>query len=479
MKDFRHMRDLLDTVRKTTADHRMIERGSGVVVGLSGGPDSAALAHVLQNLAIEGDFWIAAAHLDHGLRPESHLDAACAEGLAKRLGIPIRMKKEDVGRLAKFQGVSIEEAGRWARYAFFEEVRASLGAAVIATAHHADDQVETFLLRIFRGSSVQGLGGIPPVRQRIIRPLARLTREEILDYVKRHDIEYRVDETNLDVRTDRNFIRNRLIPVILERFPGFRSTVGRTVELIRQEEELLDDLSAQLATQSISREGDEVILDIAALRDAPPALASRVVLSALYELSGPETRWGRIHIQAALKLIRNANPSARACMPDHILLLREYDKLRIVRTAQGDVSNPIDISLSGPGTVEIVEAGMTLVFGLIDLDSPSAPPEEPTVEWFDADRVTFPLRIRGPLPGDRIRPWGMQGSRKIKEILIDAKIPARSRKTFPLVLSGDEILLVPGIRRSRAAAIEPATRRVLVIELEEHPAPDTISPSRM
>jgi len=291
--------------------------------------------------------------------------------------------------------------------------------------------------------------------------------------VKQHEIEYRIDETNLNVRTDRNFIRNRLIPVIMERFPGFRSTIGRTVELIRQEELLLNDLSAQLATQSISREGEEVILDIAALRDAPPVLASRVVLSALYELSGPETRWGRIHVQAALKLIRNANPSARACMPDRILLLREYNKLRIVRTPREDVSNPIDISVSGPGTVEIVEAGMTLVFGLIDLDRPSAPPEEPTVEWFDADRVTFPLRIRGPVPGDRIRPWGMQGSRKIKEILIDAKIPVASRKAFPLVVSGDEILLIPGIRRSSAAAIEFATRKVLVIKLEETTSTNT------
>lgn len=472
MKEYRHMRDLLDTVRKTIEDHRMVERGSGIVLGLSGGPDSAGLAHVLKDLSVERDFWVVAAHLDHGLRPESHLDALCAENLAKRLDIPFRMKKENVGLLAKSRGISIEEAGRRARYAFFEEVRSSLGASAIATAHHADDQVETFLLRIFRGSSVQGLGGIPPVRQRIIRPLARLTREEILDYVTRHEIEYRIDETNLDVRTDRNFIRNRLIPVIAERFPGFRSTIGRTVELIGQEEQFLDDLSAQLAGRSVSREGDALVLDVAALRDAPPALASRVVLLALYQLSGPETRWGRIHVQAALKLIGNENPSARAGMPDHILLMREYEKLRIVRTLKGDVSKPIDISVNGPGTVEIVEAGMTLVFGFFDLNSRSVPPVDPAVEWFDADRLTFPLRIRGPLPGDRFRPWGMQGSRKIKEILIDAKIPAGSRKNFPLVVSGDEILWIPGIRRSRAAAIEPATDRVLVIKLEETPSPE-------
>lgn len=465
MKNFRNKSDLPAIVRTTVADHKMIESGSGVIVGLSGGPDSVVLIHVLHHLSADGDFWIAAAHLDHGLRPESPFDAACAVEITEKLGIPIRVRKADVRALAKSQGISVEEAGRRIRYSFFEETRIALGASAIATAHHADDQIETFLLRIFRGSSLQGLGGIPPVRERIIRPLARVTRKEILRYATEHNLEYRTDDTNLDLGTDRNFIRNRLIPIIEERFPGFRNPIGRTVELIRQEEQFLNDLASELATASISRDRDGLIVSVLGLRAASSVLASRVLLLALYEVSGPEVRWGRIHVESALALLHASNPSARITLPNRIELIRDYDKLRIRVKTPGETSPPLDMIVFGPCSVEIPKTRMVLLFRAFEVQYEPELPKEPTTEWFDADRLPFPLRVRNPLPGDRIRPLGMQGSRKVKKVLIDAKIPVDVRKTLPLVLRGDEIVWVPGIRRSRTASIKPSTRRVLEMKL--------------
>ncbi len=174
--------NLLSIIRKTIEEYRMLVSGTGVVVGASGGPDSTAMLHALNVLKDDIGFRIIAAHLDHGLRPESGLDAQFVSDVAKGLGIDFEVKSINVRDLAKKLNISIEEAGRRARYDFFEEVRKNVGAGVVATGHHQDDELETFFLRIFRGSSIKGLRGIPPVRGRIIRPLINCRRSEILDF---------------------------------------------------------------------------------------------------------------------------------------------------------------------------------------------------------------------------------------------------------------------------------------------------------
>jgi tRNA(Ile)-lysidine synthase len=373
----------------------------------------------------------------------------------------------NVSSVAAEKGVSIEEAGRIVRYAFFEEIREFVGAQAVATAHHLDDEIETFFLRIFRGSSPKGLRGIRPVRGHIIRPLLCMTRKQIMAFLEREQIPYRLDPTNLEDNTDRNFVRNRLIPLVGERFPDFAKPLKRSMDLIEREEGLLQELTSELYSQAVSRIDHGLVFDLQELRSAPDALVARVIVLALYEISGVETRWQRSHVDAILDMIHSENPSAEIHLPGDLIIHREYERLKLSRGAQEDLED-YAIDVVEPGKVHVPGAGVTFNFRILPKRALTATDLATTRRvWFDADEIGFPLTVRNPLPGDRFQPWGMDGTRKLKKVLIDAKVPLRERKSFPLVVKGDEILWVPRIRRGMAAPVIPDTERVLEVSIAE------------
>jgi tRNA(Ile)-lysidine synthase len=476
MKRDESKKDFLNSVTKIIQRHGMIRPGDGVVAAVSGGPDSTALLHILNTLKAEMEFWMVPAHLDHRLRRESGKDAEFVREMSRELGMEARIRSVDVGEIAARRGMSIEEAGRSARYAFFEEIRASTGAGVIATAHHADDAFETFFLRIFRGSSLQGLTGIAPTRGCIVRPLIETSRARIMRFLEDQGIPYRIDPTNLDVSSDRNFIRNRLIPAIEEHFPNFRSPLERTVELLGEEEQFVNERAKELYSQAVSRSDAGLEMSIRDLRSAPMVLASRAILLALYAFSGPDVRWTRCHVRAIWRLLRSASPSGMAHLPGDILAAREYDRLLLSRGTTAESAPQREIEIFELGTVEVPGTGHILSLQL--LERQGIRPEEYdgiTAAAFDADKVPFPLTIRNPRPGDRFRPWGLNGTRKLKKVLIDLKIPQSLRKSLPLLLKGDEILWIPGVRRSDAAPIQDSTRRVLEVSIVKCSRPLTDS----
>lgn len=462
MKRDESTKDLLTSVKKVIQRYGMIQPGDGVVAAVSGGPDSTALMHILNMLKTEMDFWIVPAHLDHRLRSESGADAEFVRDMSRELGMEARISIVDVREAAARGGISLEEAGRRVRYAFFEEVRACTGARVIATAHHVDDVFETFFLRIFRGSSLQGLTGIAPTRGCIVRPLIETSRARIIRFLEEEGIPYRIDPTNLDVSSDRNFVRNRLIPTIEDYFPTFRNPLKRTIGLLGEEEEFVEGLAEKLYIETISCCDTGLQMSVPGLVSAPAVLASRVILLALYGFSGPDVRWTRSHVRTVWKLIHSANPSGVAHLPGGLLVAREYDRLLLSSSVAAELAPQPEILVSGPGTVEVPGAGHILTLqlrereGILPQDYDGI-----TRAAFDADELPFPLTIRTPRPGDRFRPWGMQGTRKLKKVLIDLKMPRGRRERLPLLLKDDVILWIPGIRRSDAAPIRSTTRRVL------------------
>ncbi len=460
--------DLPDMVRDTIARHQMIPRDSVVVVGVSGGPDSVALLHVLHMLSQDWNFRIVAGHLDHGLRPDAEDDAKFVQDMAEGLGILSVVEQVDVREKAARCGVSVEEAGRRERYAFFERVRSECKAAAIATAHHRDDALETFFLRVLRGSSHAGLHGIPVKRGHIIRPLITATRTEILSFLHERHLPFRIDQTNLAVDTDRNFIRNRLFPLIGERFPGFRAPVERSMGLIAQEDAFLAHEAMNLYAGSVVACGDELNISLKRMLRGPTVLQARVVVLALYQMSGPEVRWSRPHVQAILRLANSDKPSGVLNLPGRLLLSREYDRLILSAGPKEPGPVPFNILVRGPGKVDIPAAGMTLTFRILsEMSDIDLHAKDADKVFFDADMVPFPLTLRTFTPGDRFRPWGMEGTRKLKKVLIDAKIPLRLRRVLPLVVKDREILWIPRVRRSAAAAVGPETTRMLEIALVE------------
>ncbi len=458
-------KQLLDSTRNTLKRYSMIEPGYGVVCGVSGGPDSTAMLHVLDRLRSEFNFSVIVAHLDHALRPESPQEADFVRDMAEKLGVGAYVKRVDVQALARDKGVSIEEAGRYARYSFFEETRISAGAHVIATAHHRDDELETFFLRSFRGSSLAGLGGIPPVRANIIRPLIGADRNRILCFLRYEQIPYLIDPTNLTADTDRNFIRNRVIPVIRERFPDFAGPLSGTMDRVRQEDLFLERLSHDLYSRTVFSGPEGLEMQVSGLAETDKVLSSRVILAALYRVSGPDGRWTGTHVDAIRKLILGSNPSARLDLPRGLTLQRKYDRL-IISTEPVETSPFECISVQGPGTIDVPQAGMRIKFRIRRGEQrPVAYPDGIDTALFDADELSFPFELRAPRPGDRFRPWGMQGTRKLKKILIDLKIPFSERRILPLLVRGEEIIWIPGIRRGSAAPVRKDTDRVLEVIL--------------
>ena len=343
----------------------MIATGTGVVVGVSGGPDSTALLHVLNLLKGDLGFTITAAHLDHGLRPESGLDAQFVAEMAKGLGIEFELKSVDVRNLAKRLNISIEEAGRRARYDFLDEVRKKFGADVVATGHHRDDEVETFFLRIFRGSSIKGLRGIPPVRGRIIRPLINCGRSEIIDFLEKEGIAYRIDETNFSTDTDRNFIRNQVMPLVRRRFPNFGMPLKRTMELIKVEDDFLEEETLKIYSAAVHDQGESLAVNISALRGVPGVLIARVFLRALQEFFGVEIRWRQAHLESISWLVRSNNPSSMLDLPEGIKLVKEYDRIVISRHKEIELSQPEITRISGPGKISMSKSGGTIELNVL------------------------------------------------------------------------------------------------------------------
>jgi len=442
----------------------MLEPTAGVVVGVSGGPDSVALLHLLNALKSEMGFWIVAAHMDHGVRVDSWSEAEFVREMGQKMGIRVEAATENVTAAAAEEGVSVEEAGRRCRYRFFEQVRISTAANVIATAHHMDDELETFFLRIFRGSSLHGIKGIAPVRGRIIRPLIRAKRRDIIRFLDAESIPYRVDPTNLKAEPDRNFIRNRLFPVISQGFPNFRNPLIRTLAMLEEEDEFLDGQAKKLCSEAVSTDENCLTLDVQKLVSAPKVLAARAVLLALYNSSGRDERWNRSHIQSLIKSLYGNNPSAHLDLPGGLVADREYKSVMIFRP-KPQVSLSVDeLVVTGPGEVEFLDTGITLRFSLRENgDNLQESLNDACKALFDADKLVFPMTLRAFRPGDRLKPWGLEGSQKLKKLFVNMKVPFRLRRKIPLLVKEEEILWVTGIRRGRAAAVLPETRRILEV----------------
>lgn len=461
---------LLEMVRRTVRRYNMIPRNSMVVVGVSGGPDSMALMNVLYELSRELACRLVIAHVDHQLREQSAEDAAFVLTAASQIGLQVRTLRANVKQCAEAHGISLEEAGRWTRYAFFEKVREELGAQVIATAHHRDDAVETFFLRLLRGSSLRGLGGIPPRRGRVVRPLIHSNRGEILKYLHERGIQYVIDQTNLDSQTDRNFIRNRVFPLLRERFPHFTAPLERTMLLIQKEDSFLEEEAKKVYAETVTENQANCVGNIVKFQLVPDVLLARILRRMLYRVSDNLVRLKKSHIEACLTLVRSHNPSADLQLPGRIQVRREYDRLLVTRLESLTLSEQFELPVREPGEIDIPNSLWKLALKIVEpsqFDYSHSAGER--TAWFDADLITFPLVVRSPRPGDRMRPWGMTGTRKLKKLFIEARVPLRERRRFPLVVMGEEILWIPGVRRGVAAGVKGDTRRVLEMNILASP----------
>jgi tRNA(Ile)-lysidine synthase len=460
---------------ETVARYDLIGRGDAVLVAVSGGPDSVALLHLLAERAAAWKLRLEIAHLDHGLREESARDADFVRLVAENLALPLHTERVDVRDLQRRWHLSIEAAGRKARYRFLQTTADRHGFNKVALAHHADDNAETLLLNLLRGSGRLGLGGMPPVRAgRIIRPLIRTHRADILDYLRRRNLSALADPSNRDNGFLRNRIRNQLIPLLERDYqPGVRAVLHRSAEALRDEEEWIESLIQPLLEQArVAGPPGQLTLDAGVLRGFPSAVQRRVVRAGLGFVQGDLRRIAFVHIEGTLTLINRPGNGGPLHLPGGLRVERRGNILAIGRGDSGlpgQNPSPPEINYSYQlercGVVTVAETGESIVLTAVEPESADPNAAGPRTVFLDAAAVEFPVTIRNFRPGDRFVPLGMEGTQKLKKFFIDHKVPRDQRRRCPLLLSRGRILWVAGHRISREARLTRQTRQVLRADL--------------
>lgn len=305
---------MLEEVLKTIENYNLIEKGDNIVIGVSGGPDSICLLHVLNSLKDQLGIQIFVAHINHMIREEADEETAYVENFCKTLGVQCFIKKKDVQQVAKDEKIGTEEAGRNIRYAFFQEVLEKINANKIATAHNANDKAETILLNIIRGSGTSGLKGIEPKRdEKFIRPLIEISRSEIEEYCQINNLKPKIDKSNLESIYRRNKVRNNLIPYIQKEFnPNIIKTINRLSEVITEENEYLgmvtkntfDNICMEVGIAP-DQSNVQIILDLKKFNSLELVIKRRVILYTISKVLGSTVGIEKVNIDEIIRLCKN------------------------------------------------------------------------------------------------------------------------------------------------------------------------------
>ncbi len=461
-------RPFIVAVEKTIRRYRMLTPGDTVLAGVSGGPDSVALLHLLAAIAQKWSIRLVAAYLNHKLRREAEQEANFVADLSARLSIPCEIGSEDVARYRSLRHISVQQAAREIRYRFYNETAVKHSARKIALGHHSDDNAESVLIHFLRGSGPLGLSGIPPVRDnKFIRPLIDMTRKEIISFLDQNRIEYLTDESNKSFKYLRNRIRHELIPGLKANYnPNIVRQLHHLSAILREEEDFWE--TAVIPTfqdLTIKKGADFIGLDLEGLRQLHPALRKRVIRKGVATIKGDLKRIEFKHIEAIEKLIISLKPSVSFDLPGRVCVTREPETLLFYSHRPGDITPQCYTIHDIEEEVYIRQIDAVLRLSVCEPSAALLAEAGPSCVFLDLDTIQFPLIVRNFVPGDRFRPLGMSGTKKVKDFFIDEKVPIRVRKLCPIVLSEGAVIWIGGYRLSELVKITSQTRKVLKLEL--------------
>ncbi|MGB3861090.1 MAG: tRNA lysidine(34) synthetase TilS [Candidatus Aminicenantaceae bacterium] len=460
---------ILDKFLDAIHDFDLLQKGDKVCVAYSGGRDSTALLSLFLEIQRDWDISLYLGHFNHGIRASSVDDESFVRTIASSQKIPLFVESSDVPSYAKQNKLNLEEAGRLLRYEFLGRIAKTVGGAKIATGHTMSDQAETFFLRLLRGSGLRGLAGIYPVIDgRVIRPLLRIEREEIEDYLEKKGLEYRIDESNFDSSFLRNRIRIDLIPYLKENFdPKIVPRLGKLTSLLMEEETFLDSLSAAKARDVLLEGENRVALDIRKLQSLPLAIQRRVVRHFIHTLRGDLRRISFEDVEQILKL----NEGKEFSLKERFVLKREQGSVFLKEDLLPKVQ--YTYSWTWDQILDIQELGMRFKgTSQENIERSSLRTDNNMEVYLDWSKLKFPLRVRNRWEGDRYQPLGSPGRKKLKEIMRAKGIPQLERDRHPVFLSGDEIVWVLGLPVSEKHKVSPETRTVFVVSVIPNEVPN-------
>ena len=459
---------MLEKASSYIKEYSLFAPGDTVVAAVSGGADSMALLDIiasLRGLRLN----LVVAHLNHLLRgAESDADEEFVRKLAADYGVPFAVRRVDVGEVARKEGRSLEDAGRSARYAFFDEMAVLHKAHAIALAHHADDQAETVLLRLLRGAGGSGLCAMAPKSAgRYVRPLLNVTRGEIEEYLRKRGLAWRTDSSNVDMDFLRNRIRHQLIPLLSAYNPAISERLAATAHALAADEEFLEAATAAAFASHGVKGVDRVTFTVPGVLTEPRAIRLRLFRKAILQARGDLARISFRHLQAIDRLFFSPRPHLSLTLPDGLRAAKIYGEISIFTEEVKYPLLPDEICLNAPGHYPLPGGWILAIdFAQPSDDLKSGPA---TTACFDLDQAPFPWLVRTFRPGDRLSPFGMDGHKKVKNLFIDAKISLALRCRIPLLFCGDTLLWVGGIRRSSAACLTERTKTVIKAEILSTP----------
>ena len=475
-------KDLYFFVKDYIRRENLIRPGEAVAAGVSGGADSVCLLLILERLSREWGFYLCAVHVHHGLRESADADRAYVEELCGRLGIPLHCFQEDAAVAADSWGTGIEEAGRRIRHEAFEKVCRSveeeLGATCLAAvAHHIEDQAETVLFHLCRGTDLRGLRGMEPRNGRFIRPLLEVKRGAIEAYLQEMETPWRTDETNADTAYTRNFLRAEILPRLHE---GVNSAaadhIARFARTCAETEAYLEDRTREALNRCLrepeatrTEKKRSLILSIPALLQEDPLIRGRILYQCLAVSAGTRRDLQRVHIEDLTRLCEGEKNGSLS-LPGRVEALRSGGELylyrRLVRREE-DSGSDADAFVSAGNVYPVQYRGYSVQ--VMDYDGNGASiPRKRYTKWFDYDKIGALPVFRTRQPGDRMTlldPAAPQGKvrKKLARVMLDAKIPSVLRDRLLLPFEGQEALWIPGVRMSDRFRVGPETRKVVEI----------------
>lgn len=471
---------VMDMVRAKVLEwvqrHGLLPGGSRILAACSGGPDSLTLLDLLSGLRHELQFTLYAAHFEHGLRGrESRQDAEFVRQFCADRQVGFFCGHGDVPGELKRRGGSLEETARNLRYEFLRETAGRIGGALLATGHHRDDQAETVLLNLLRGSGGRGLGAIRPRQGDVVRPILCLSRCEIEAYCSERELRPRTDISNADLEFRRNRIRHALLPLLRRDFnPAVADVLCRTADILSEEQDYLRVQAERCIGELVTATVGGCCMDAGAFAALHPALQREVVLRLLEKLRGDLRGIAFTHVEQIRTLFQQESGEQRIDLPGRWQARKSYARLFIEKPPEASTASSVltlhpdgVIRLNCPGETLLPEFGMSVRCsvhsgGLAEVGTLSG-----ARAVFDPEAIRLPLTVRQRRPGDRFRPLGAAGSRKVKELMIDLKIPVEKRHEVPIVCDGRGILWVVGCRRSERGKLAADAGQYILMEFSE------------
>ena len=445
----------------------LLDRGTKVIAGVSGGADSVCLLRMLDEMKEALDLTITCVHIEHGIRgEESRADRDFVRDLCAGMGIELKIYEEDVPRIARERSMTLEEAGRYVRYEAFRRELEKRGADVIAVAHHKGDQAETVLFNMIRGSGLKGISGMAPRNGNLIRPLLILTREEIEEYLRNKGQAYRIDSTNNDEGYSRNAIRNSIIPGLCEIAPAASENIVRAADEAREADDYIRSQAAPVYDRTVSRKDDLYRVDIDKLSEEPGIIVRYVLRSLLTGIYTSHKDLEALHVKSLADLCFKQS-GRYLSLPKGIGAKKEGNYLLIgsAKALEPD-RREINILLNTDGETKVPGYG-SFFASVEEWDAASEIPDSYYTKWFDYDKIISGVRIRTRMSGDYLTIGEEEKKKKLKKYLIDEKVPSSDRDRMLVLADGSHIIWVTGMRISQHYKIGKETRRVLKIKYKE------------